>query len=217
MTKHRNAVIAGSVLLLVGLGHGSIGLAAQPGVAAGHSAPRGGATGAMRAAPATPQFASAAPRGAGPSVAPRFAPAPANRNFNGAIGGPPSHSSGVATRQYHVPAGRGRAPFVPTAPQFVPKVPPAVAWNRHERREHHGRRPIGRAPYGYPFANPYFYGIGAGVGVPYVTNHYLYDNGAYRVCFPLLQEYRETGSAKWRKRYDRCLAGDYSQLDYLDD
>lgn len=217
MTKLRNAVIAGTALLLAG--YGSVAHAAQPGIAAG-SAPRGGAPAITRPNPVVPHFAPAVPRGSGPSVMPGFAPAPANRNFNPAIVRPHLLPPGVTARHIRVPPVRSGAPFVPTAPQVIPKAPPAAAWNRHERRDRHGRRHFGRYPYGYPYANPYFYGYGygygAGLGVPYFAGGYLADNGAYGVCFRLLQKYRETGAAKWRKRYDKCLAGDYSQLDYLD-
>lgn len=199
MTKLMSAVIVCAALALAGIETGA--RAAQPGFAP---------AGPPRAAARAP----AAPRAAAPTAPPRFtpAPAPANRNFGNVQ--PHVSSPGVNTGQIRAPNPafanrhfRGGAPYDPNAPQVIPKAPPVAALNRYDRRDHRGRRYVG--------SYPYLYGYGAGLGVPYVSGGYLSDNGAYGVCFRLLQKYRETGASKWRRRYDKCLAGDYSQLDYL--
>ncbi len=206
MMKLSSAVIAVAALVLAG--GGSVAHAAQPGVAAG-SVPRVAAQAMTRNAPAATRAAPAMPRGPAPTVAPGFAPQPLQRHFNPAIVRPLPPMPGVSAVHIHVP----------TARHLIPKAPPSAAFNHHAPRDHRGRRIAGRYPYGYPYgypyAQPYFYGYGAGLGVPFATGRYLVDNGAYGVCFRLLQKYRETGAAKWRKRYDKCLAGDYSQIDYL--
>lgn len=214
MTKLSNAVIAGAALLVAGF---DPAIAAQPGFRGG--APHAGAPAISRVAPVMPRAAPAVPHHGAPFAAPRFAPAPSGRmlgTMQPQFVMPGTHVGlrppNPALANQHL---RSRAPIVAGTLHLIPHTPPAAALDRRghraHARDHRGRHFVGRSI----SASPYFFGYGAGLGAPYVSGGYLVGNRAYGVCFPLLQKYRETGADRWRRRYDKCLAGDYSELDYL--
>ena len=195
MLKLTKAVLAGGALLVT-FGGLNMALAAQ----------RGGFHGA------TAHASVGAPKVGGPvagSPVLRGLPAAATH----AVIAPAVHIQ-PATHFAHVTPGHrthiGANSYIVAAAPPVARRPAHVnATNRHfvTRFTQH------RTHFVHGYARYPYYSAALGVGT--IGGTYLTSYTAYNPCTRLLQKFNDSRSIKWRKRYEKCVRGDYAQLDYL--